>query len=551
MRDLHVYIRMPLLIVLVGTFYWRDFLAFWQTAISTGWMVFALAIMFLILVFLFQRKNALKTLISISENRINQGAGLVLLALVLYVVGSYTPYVLWLHLCSLVLFIAGYLVLVIDFRIPRMLFLPLVAMLFVVPPIGVEVSEVQNLPALVILHLSVDAVIVLLVAYIAGSLKWQRMKMIGFLKQSPAHNNETNNVYCPFCRSDIFNQELFCYHCGRQRLSPKLRPFKFFFTKFLVLLLVVLVLSFAYLPTFSLADGEASLMSFTPHGVEEQTIIPAPEGWNLERSERLVDYEREHFEDFAVIDTYVLGGFSKNKSYVQLEIGSGTLYMTNGWQISGWQRSSQPIALTELVRGQYVVLQRGDNSINVLYWTMPLMFRVGSAFSTKNVGVSVFSNFTEFIAESKVVEVLAEFTRISISIINLLDFVNLWTFHFHTLSEVYVRFRDVFFTGVGVAAVLVFAGRVRAKDEKLDRLAENAFVLMEAEAKLLVTISGMKRRRFFGKELFDAYRQNEESEVDLKEFYEKLRKFSIFGLIGNDYVLKNGEFLMVWKRMFL
>ena len=153
--------------------------------------------------------------------------------------------------------------------------------------------------------------------------------------------------------------------------------------------------------------------------------------------------------------------------------------------------------------------------------------------------------------ESKVVEVLTEFRRVSISIINRWDFVSRWTLHFRTLSEIYARFKDVFFTGVGVAAVLVFAGWVRAKDEKVDRLAENAFVLMEDEATLLVTISGTKRRRFLGKELFDAYRRIAEFEVDLKGFYERLRKFSMLGLIKKDYVPKNGELVMIWKRMFV
>jgi len=292
-------------------------------------------------------------------------------------------------------------------------------------------------------------------------------------------------------------------------------------------------------------------MSYTPHGIEGEPIIPVPQGWKLESSERLVDYEREHFEDFVVMATYVWGGFSENKLYIQLEIGYGSLYMRNGWQLSGWQRSSQGIALTELVKGRYVVLQKGNDSITVLYWTMQLMFRAGSVFSTRNVGVSVFSNFTEPITESKIVEVLAEFRRVSISIINRWDFVSRWTLHFLTLSKIYARFKDVFFTGVGVAAVLVFAGWVRAKDEKVGRLAENAFVLMEDEATLLAMISGTKRRRFLGKELFDAYQQIAKSGVDFKGFYEKMGKFSIFGLIRNDYVLKNGELLMVWKRMFL
>lgn len=537
-KDVLVYIKIPFLIVLVGAFYWRDFLWFWQTVLFSVWLILTLIICLLVFVFLFQRRNALKTLFSISENHNGQGAGFVLLALVLYVAGSYTPFALWLHLCSLILFIAGYLTLLIDFRIPRMLFLPLVALLFVVPPISMEVFVVQNLQALVILYLSVDAVIMILVAYIV---------------KKRALRNETKDKSCLLCQSDMFSEEAFCFHCGRQRLPPKHKPFRFAFTKFLILFLIVLLLSFMYVPTLSLDNREAFLMSYTAYGVEEQTIIPYPEGWKLESSKRLVDYEKENLEDLVVEATYIWGDSVENKSHIQLEIGSGTLYMMNKWQLPGWQRTRQdiPIPLTESVRGRFVVLTKGNNSITVLYWTAKSMFKVDSDFSIKNVGVSVFSNFTEPLTATKVSEVLGEFSRVSLAILNWWDLFSRWTLNFYTLSEIYLIFRDVFFTVLGIGGVLVFAGWARSKDKKVDELAENAFFLMEDEATLLVSVSKMKPRSFLGKELFDTYQQIAKSEVDLEGFYKKLEKFLMHGLIAKDYVLKNGNLVMVWKRMFL
>lgn len=551
-KDLLVYIKIPLLILLIGAFYWRDFLAFWQTILSTGWILFTCVISSLVFVFLFQRRNALKALFSISENHNGQGAGFVLLALVLYIVGSYAPYALWLHLCSLILFIIGYLTLIVDFRIPKMMFVPLVALLLVVPPIGIEALGPQNLLTLVVLYLGVDAIIVILAAYIVSALKWGKMKAEVFQKQDHTEKNETKGEYCPHCKSSVFKEEVFCFHCGRQRMPLKPKPFNLAFIKFLVLLLIVLALSIMYVPIFSLANQEASLMSYTPHGVEEQTIITTISGWRLESSERLTDYEREHMEDFAVIETYSSTGFSENKSHIQLEIGSKTLYMMNGWQLTGWQRRTQKdILLKENVLAKFVVFSRGNNSITVLYWTTQLMFRLGSAFSTRNVGVSIFSDFTEPVTESKVVEILAEFRRVATSIVNWWDFVSPWTLHFHTLNEIYVRFWDVSFAVVGVATFLVFTGWVRAKDEKADRLVENAFDIAEKEPKLLVAISKMKRKRFLGKELFDTYQRIAKSEADLKGFYERIRKFSLYGLIRKDYVLEKGELVMVWKKMFL
>jgi len=478
----------------------------------------------------------LKALFLISESRNIQGAGFVLFALVLYIVGSYTPYALWLRLCSLMLFIVGYLTLTLDFRISRLLFLPLVALLLVVLPIGVEVFEVQNLLALFAMYLSVDAIIVVLLVYI--------------LKER-AHLQETKGVKCPICRFEMFKDEVFCPHCGRQRLPLKPKPFKFGFTKFLVLFLIVLVLSFVYVPTFSLADREASMVSYTPNGIEKQTIIPPLEGWRFESFQRLVGYEREHLEDFVAIATYVWGEISESRSHIQLEIGHGSLYMSNAWQLLGWKRSRQDVVLTECgVSGQYVVLQKENKSITVLHWTMKLMFRVGSLFSTRNVGVSVFSNFTEPTSESRAAEVLAEFRRVSVSIVDWWNFVNRWALNLYTLNEIYVRFKDVFFTAASVVAVLMLAAWVKVKDEKNERQSENALVMMENEATLLITLSNKKRRRFLGSELFDAFHRFSTREVDLDRFYEKLRKLSMAGLVEKDYVLKGGELVSVWKRAF-
>lgn len=549
-KSLLIYIKIPLLIALVGAFYWRDFPAFWQRAISTEWIVFTLVILSLFLVFLFQRRNALETLFSMSESHNGQGAAFMLLAMLLYIIGSYTPYAVWFHLCSLILFTASYLALIIDFRVLSILFLPLVALIFVVPPFGIEVFNVQNLLTLIVLYLSLDAVILALLTDIATSSRFRRMKATGFFEQFSSQRNETKGVDCPLCLSDQFKKEVFCFHCGRQRLPVKLKPFKFAFMKFSVLLLFVLVLSFVYVPIFSLVDREASLLSYTPHGIEEQTIIPALGGWKFESSERLTDYENKRLEDFVLVATYIREGFSENKSYIQLEIGSGTLYMRNQWQLPDWQRSSQDITLTQPVKGRYVVLQEGNNSIAVLYWTMQLIFKVGHVFSLKNVGVSIFSNFTKPITEPKIVEVLAEFRRVGISIINWWDSVSHWTLNFHILSQIYVRFRDIFLTVVGVGAVIMFVGWVRTKDEKVDWLTENAFIVMEDEATLLVAISKLDRKRFLGKELFDFYQRIAEYEVDLRSFYKRLRKLLMLGLIGKDYALKNGELIMVWKRMF-
>lgn len=550
-RGLLVYIKILLLITLVSVFYWRDFIAIWQKTTSTPWIIVTSAIVSLASIFVFQRRRPLKILLLISENNNSQGAALMLLAFVLYIVGSYTTHALWLHLCSLILFLTGYLFLIIDFRIPRMLFLPLTTLLFVVPPLGINVSEVQDLPTLFALYLSADAVIVTLVAYIMKASKWWKWRASSFIKRSPIPKNEVENGYCPLCQSDGFKEEVFCFHCGRQRVQPKLKPFKFALGKFLVLFLIVLALSIVYVPTFSLAQGEASLISYTPHGIEKQSIIPTPDGWKLESSERLFDYERERSEDFVVVATYGSGESFQKKSQIQLEIGSRMPYIMNEWKLPGWKRLRQDVFLTNVIKAQSIRLLKENTTITVLFWTMKLMFKVDSVFSVKNVGVSVLSTFTEQMTEPELEEILAEFRHVSAQIINWWNFVRSWTFHFFNINLIYNLFGDIFLMVVGVVVVLAFAAWVRAKDEKDDKFVENAFLLMEDEETLLVAVSRMKPRGFFGKEVFEAYERIARSETDLEGFYEKLRKFSISGLVKKDFVRKNEELVMVWRRMFI
>jgi len=547
-RSLLVYVKIPLLAVLVGTLYWRDFFAFWQTGVYTGWIIYTLVVLLLVTVLVFQRRHAIKTLLLLSETRASHGVTLVLAALVFYIVGSYTPYALWLHLLSMVLFVAGYLTIVIDSRISKMLFLPLLALLFVTPPIQIEVFKAQNLPTLVILNLSVDAVIVALLARIISASRWKKAGDI--LEQATLSENETEQKHCPLCQSDKFQEETFCLNCGRQRFQPEPKSLTSTFLKFLTLLMIVLVLSLVYLPVLSLSNKNASLTLYAAHGIEEQLIVPTPDGWKLESSDRLVEYEKEHFEDFVEVSTYSSERFNQTRSYIQLEIGSRTPYLRNNWRLPDWERTRQDVFLDGL-SARFILLQKENNTITVLYWIMKPLFKVGSVFSPRDVGVSIFANFTQPVAELKVSEVLSEFLQAGRSLLSSLVYANNWTLNFLSVNGIYDRFGDIFFAVVGAAAVFASAGWVRTKDEKADKLTENALILIEDEAKLLIAISMLKQRRFLGKQLFDVYQRVTKSKVGAKEFYEKLKLLSTFGLLKNDYILQDSELRMVWKRLLI
>jgi len=556
--DLPSFFKVSSLIVLIGILWWRDFPAFWQTLLSSGWSAITFIILFLVFVSLYQRRKALITLVLSSHNNNSLGVACLSMSLVLYVFGSYTPFAGWFHLGSMILFATGYIALVINSRILKMLILPFFALLFAVPPFSEGVLESQNLPVLIALHLSADAVIVVLVAYIIRASKWVRFKAFSSSGQTASTSAGMSNRDCPFCQSIAFTQEPFCPHCGNQLRAWKSErgTIKSAFLKFLVLLLITLAISYVYIPTLFLGNQQASLILYTSRGIEEQSIIPTPHAWTLESYERLVDYERERLEDYAALATYVWGESSENKSCIQLEIASKQPFMRSNWQntssLSGWRRTRQDVPLSPGLTGRYILLRKGNDTIAVFYWTMKLMFKVGSeGFSTRNVGVSVFLNFTEPLTEPRILGIRSELVLVGLSIIDSWTEANRWTFQQNTFNQFYIRFRDIILAIVGIVAISVSAGWVRTEDDRERKAIENACFLIKDEETMMVAISKMRKRSFLGKELYDSYRRTAKSASDINEFYQKLRMLSIYGVIKEDYAIENGQLIKAWKKTIL
>jgi len=368
MRDMSAYAKILSLAALVGTLYWRALFALWQVSFSFSWIGFTLAILSFVFVFIYERRKALGTLISISENKNGQGAMFLVSAIIFYIFGFYTSYVLWLHLLSAVLFIIAYSMLMLDFRIPKILFIPLVAMLFLVPPpIETRLFGIWSVSPLIAF-----TVIVIFAVYTLKTSRWWKFVLRFLTRAETVKGAEP----CPVCKSNKIGNEAFCPHCGRQRSAPEPALTRFDFTKFFIASLIVGILNLGSIPPFNLV-------------------------------------------------------------------------------------------------GQQVVV---------------------------------------------------------------------------TLNSIYVRFRDAFFTILSVVGVFLVAGWARAKDERVDRLTENAFFLSEDEELLLAAVSMIKRRKSTGKAIFDAYKRLTGSDEDLGRFYEKLYRLFKLGLVKRDYVLRNSELRMVWKR---
>jgi len=251
MKDISAYAKILSLAALVGMLHWRDLSALWQVSFSFSWIGFTLAILAFVFVFLYERRRALRTLVAISESDNGRGALFLVSAMIFYIFGFYTPYLLWLHLISLILFVTAYSTLMLDFRIPKTLVFPLVAMLFLVPPpIETRLFEMWSISSLV-----ASTVIASFAAYTFKTSRWWKFVSRFFKRAETVKDAET----CSVCGSNKMEKEVFCLHCGRQLSPPKPALTRFNFTNFFIVLLIVSILAFGSIPPFSLVGQQAAV----------------------------------------------------------------------------------------------------------------------------------------------------------------------------------------------------------------------------------------------------------------------------------------------------
>lgn len=542
-------LKTSLLCVLIALFYWRDLVSIWQSAFSVGWIGFTFAIALLVFIYIYQKRQALESLALISEGKGSWGAGFLGVALILYLFGSYVSYTLWFHLCSFVFFITTYLMLMLDFRIAKVLSMPLFALLFLVP-LSTEDQLVWNIFLVVTL-----LVIVLLFASDFRLSRRLRSAFASVRKRDGGVGEEVES--CSACELEVMGKEAFCLHCGRRRVKPRsVLGGRSSIFRSLALLVIVCILTFAYFPVFSVSAQGAMISSYSFYGVEQRMILGTPRGWLLNSSVRLLDYESRHGEDYVVSNDYVpwMDGwnYAGSKLSILLEVCSKSPSLMDDWRLSGWERTEVKRALLgENIAGRCVLLWEPvrNNTLPVLYWSMRLWFRADSEFLMRQVGVSVFMKFDEPLGESQVLEVFEEIEGVAHSLVNEWILIDRLTLHVSTLNRIYDQFRDLLFSAVGVVGVFLFAGWIRAGDDRTSRLSERALLLSDDEARVLLAASKMRQRKFRGVELFEEYMRLVGRKVGISRFYRRLRRLSTLGLFSSDYVVdENDELRMVWVR---
>ena len=533
MRNVDRYVKVLSLTALVLVVYWRDLAVLLSTAFSIRWIGFTLAIIPLAFLFLFQRRKDLDIFAAIPESKYAWEIVLIISAIILYTFGSYSEYALWFHVSSLVVFIAAYLMLRIDFRVYKIVFLPAMALaimsLWVIP----STANTETAATVIIYFVSLVYLAFLLITILLTSSR-----------------QVSTRQPCVICQSNRAGKETFCPHCGKQR-STLVKPSftKYAITKFLVLLTIVSILAFLFVPVLVLTDNGPNVTVHMAHGPEVQPIIETPKDWVLESSTRLLAYESEHFEDFAILNRYAEKKYAENKSYILLEISwtEQWPYRMNSWRIEGWERTlGRKVVLEDNIVLQCVKLRKQNSTIIALYnpqLPLKLLFKTSLSFESKNVGLSIYMNLTNF-DETKTHKVRAQLGNMSELIIRRWTDTNRWTLHASTLTRLYAQFGDIFYTVIGVAGVFSFAGWARARDDRKIQLIEKTLSLPRDEA-LLFAVGARAKGGQTGAELFDAYKRL--AKIDVNRFHENLDRLVKLGLMKKHYKIKKSEVLLTWK----
>ncbi len=130
---LPVSIKFALLLVIPATAFFQDFVAVFNLAMSDSEAQYVLLVPFVVAYFVYRRRKAF--LLAKQNPKLHDflGIALCLMALMTYILGSYTFYSLQLHLIALPIFVAGVTLLLFGADTLKLLIFPIALMAFLSP----------------------------------------------------------------------------------------------------------------------------------------------------------------------------------------------------------------------------------------------------------------------------------------------------------------------------------------------------------------------------------------------------------------------------------
>lgn len=583
MRVSVIWLKLVSLAVLTGILYWRDLPALAETVSSVEQVGFTVVIASFVVFSLYKKREALERLASLSEMKATQGSLLLILALCLYVWGSYTPWSVWLHHASLIVFMAGYLSLTVDHRIPRLMIAAFVVSLFLVPlPIEARILESLSLSSLVgfavigtLLTLFFDipnrwnaaaasAGMVLFIAFAATGIELASifspiaatsLIVLSFFAFRKVMGSKTIRVPepCSLCESGWI-EEAFCPHCGRQLIyfGPTLE--KHSVLKQVVLFVMVVVLSSATMPVLYLGVGEVTIRSFGAWGIEEGLAVPTPNLWLLNSSERLGILEGEYEEELVLKNIYVAEEPALRDAYIlYLEIGTVEPYIARLWRyLPDWKKTWPPDSIVlfgEAPPGDYLVLEKGGKAMIVLTWTTRLLFMSDSIFVERRVGASVVMNLTGRYSQTSISQTAEKLRAVFEPTATRWAVTDQWTRYAQAAKDAYGQFTPLTISVVAIGGAFALVLRARREDSDLERRVERAMSLSHEDKLLLSAIFRARRRKLTlnGRNIFHLYKEKIKCDLGIDRFYEKMSQLLNQGIVRKVLFTRGSRVTMEWR----
>jgi hypothetical protein len=523
-----VYLKGLIIIPASGFLFGEKIVELFQETILTPWIVFTVSIILLAILSLYQKREAIKTLIYIEDRRTGLGSVLFTLSILTYISSAYfmEGSLNILLAGSLSLFLASLITLTFNYRIPRELSIIFVAVSLVFLPS--RNYEGWALTTRVLAYAIATFISALLVLIIVESFRRKKEEI------------------CPLCSSKSQDRD-FCPYCGR-KISVRVRHEykKSGVLPVIFVLFIILVMNSISVPALYLSSQKGCLVElYTVHGKKYEPSIRLPDDYVLISSERLDEYERQTSEDLALLKKYQK---EENILSVFLEVGAKEPYFMDSWKLPGWdyQKFMENVPITETTWGKCYVLRREENSLVVLRTiTLTLTFKGDLLFTSKKAGTSVFINFSYPIDDIEISSALNLLRKTCTLVVNHLFFTNEWTNKLYTLSQVYDYFKDYLLTAVAVSALLFFAGWSRYNDHLQEKIVDKVFSSSTEKMKLLMAILRLKKRKFTGRQLFEFYATKEDEQA-VEDLVARMEELENKGLLRRDLAIRRSELKTVW-----
>jgi hypothetical protein len=526
----YVYIKLLLVAAITATFFWQDLFKL-SKDVTLEWVPVSLALIFLAGVAIYRIRKPLNTFLYLSKNKNSYGVIFFVVSLLLYITKSYMSVVFASLLLAYAIsfFVASLIAFLTDYRIVKEVFAAFFALPFMFPPLESFSNQRFELK---------------LFSYIFGGLALAILAL-QVAKTFPARKGAT----CEFCGSTVKN-EPFCLFCGRQLSMPVYKFRKAEILKVIPIIALIFILLYFFVPVADLSENNARVEIYTWMGVKSEPILMVPKEWFLNGSTRLVDYEKQFKEDYALINLYESAG---KYASVLFEIAPKEPYVMNLWQLPEWQREIfvENFPITEQVHGKCYVLRKTNETIVVLRSrTLTYLFKQNSAFVSRKVGISVFMNFSNPIGDEEVVETLKTLKEISAFSVKRLDYLRYWTERVFALNQIYLMSKDLFFLAVAVVTLFSVAAFGRGKDHLVEKTVDKLYSLSDEELTLLVTAFNMHVRGFTGKQLYEKLLKHTGKSIRIEDFCTIFAKLENMGFFKRKLVLKGKNLTLVWIPAF-